>query len=109
MTRNTASRPSLNRARWQRTRRLVRQRDNNCQRCGATEKLSVHHIVRPQDGGSDRADNLLLLCDRCHRRQHKTPRFFGNASSHPSPRFSRNSLAKLGGFPVRPERDAAEW
>ena len=35
--------------------------------CGATERLSVHHIVPPRNGGSDDTTNLTTLCVRCHR------------------------------------------
>lgn len=63
-TRSGASRPELNRYAWQKLRAKVRARDHNrCRNCGATEKLSVHHIQR---GGPDAYDNLILLCSRCH-------------------------------------------
>jgi 5-methylcytosine-specific restriction endonuclease McrA len=62
--RSGASRPELNRYAWQRLRAKVRARDGNCCRnCGATEKLSVHHIQR---GGPDTWENLVTLCSRCH-------------------------------------------
>ncbi|MGH3083633.1 MAG: HNH endonuclease [Gaiellaceae bacterium] len=42
----------------------MRARDGNrCRNCGATEKLSVHHVVR---GGPDLPENLITLCSRCH-------------------------------------------
>jgi 5-methylcytosine-specific restriction endonuclease McrA len=64
-----ASRPSLDKAAWQRTRAAVRRRDGNaCTVCGATERLSVHHIVPARQGGSDEQENLVTLCRRCHGR-----------------------------------------
>jgi 5-methylcytosine-specific restriction endonuclease McrA len=62
-----ASRPSLDKAAWQRTRAAVRRRDGNaCTACGATEGLSVHHIVPARQGGSDELDNLVTLCRLHH-------------------------------------------
>lgn len=52
----------------------VRARDNyKCQICG--EKLlslSVHHIQERADGGSDRPENLVTLCQSCHLLLHQT-------------------------------------
>jgi hypothetical protein len=70
-----ASRPALSKYAWQRLRARALQRDGNrCRHCGSTAKLSVHHLVRPQDGGRDELSNLATLCDRCHRLTHKAMR-----------------------------------
>jgi 5-methylcytosine-specific restriction endonuclease McrA len=62
-----ASRPSLDKAAWQRTRAAVRRRDGNaCVVCGATERLSVHHILAARAGGGDTMDNLVTLCRADH-------------------------------------------
>lgn len=49
---------------------LVRQvftRDSwQCRRCGAKKKLTVHHIHRRAQLGSDEIGNLLTLCIFCH-------------------------------------------
>jgi hypothetical protein len=67
-----ASRPELDKHRWQKRRTVVRKRDGNrCVRCGSERKLSVHHIVKPQHGGDDSLDNLVTLCSRCHGLQHR--------------------------------------
>jgi HNH endonuclease len=81
-----AWRPDLDRYRWQQRRAAVRKRDGNqCVRCGRTEKLSVHHLVKPQHGGDDSFANLVTLCSRCHGLQHsKRARLFranGNVST----------------------------
>jgi 5-methylcytosine-specific restriction endonuclease McrA len=34
--------------------------------CGATSFLEVHHLKPRHFGGSNRADNLVTLCSRCH-------------------------------------------
>lgn len=42
-----------------------------CERCGFEAEdlcqLDVDHIIRRVDGGSDRAENLVILCANCHR------------------------------------------
>lgn len=46
----------------------VRERDGHaCQRCGATERLQVHHVRGVARGGKHEASNLIVLCADCHR------------------------------------------
>lgn len=55
-------------AKWRRIAKQVRMRDGNaCTRCGATERLSVHHSepARFAENPYD-ADNLVTLCLTCH-------------------------------------------
>mgnify|MGYP002152208539 CR=1 FL=1 len=50
------------------TRKLVFIRDNHrCVKCGSTKNLEIHHIVPHARGGSNRLENLQLLCQRCNR------------------------------------------
>lgn len=47
----------------------LRQAGNQCALCPNTKRLEVHH--RTYDRlGKERPDDLIVLCDRCHRRQH---------------------------------------
>ena len=39
--------------------------------CGATRFLEVHHVVPRTRGGSNKAENLVTLCGRCHRFAHE--------------------------------------
>ncbi len=43
-------------------------------RCNYTHFLDVHHIVSEVEGGSNRLDNLIVLCPACHAAadSHKT-------------------------------------
>lgn len=51
----------------------VMNRDSyTCQICGAKNtRLEVHHIVYRSKGGTDNEDNLITLCESCHKKIHK--------------------------------------
>lgn len=60
--------------RWARTRAFILKRDHDeCQSCGSRAcgrrfPLHVHHIVpRRYPGGTERYNNLVALCPRCHK------------------------------------------
>ena len=43
----------------------------NCQKCSAQKvKLHVHHIIFRSQGGTDTPDNLITLCESCHKKLH---------------------------------------
>jgi len=58
---------------WRALRREIKERrEVKCKMCGREQSrndrdLQVHHIVPLTAGGSNHADNLMLLCHRCHR------------------------------------------
>ena len=39
---------------------------NSCAACNATENLHYHHLVPRSKGGSNKEQNLITLCIRCH-------------------------------------------
>ncbi len=39
-------------------------------RCNYTQFLDVHHIVSEVEGGTNRLDNLIVLCPTCHAAVH---------------------------------------
>ncbi len=60
---------------WNRLRFVIYKRDNyTCQICGCKvspnyegdKKANCHHIVPLGRGGTNRFDNLITLCNRCH-------------------------------------------
>lgn len=54
---------------WKTLREQILNRDEHrCRICGAEEYLHVHH--RDGDRTNDAAENLITLCERCHRRVH---------------------------------------
>ena len=50
----------------------VLNRDHYTCQCCKTKKgtMHVHHIVYHSNGGSDKMDNLITLCEDCHKRLH---------------------------------------
>ncbi|WEL29828.1 HNH endonuclease [Haloferax volcanii] len=62
---------------WHRVKKQILKRDQyRCQNCGMNESewrgvdLHVHHIKAVDDGGSNRLENLVALCKRCHNAAH---------------------------------------
>jgi len=59
---------------WKRLSKLCKDRDNcACQRCFnyfPYEKLRAHHIFFRADGGEDVLENLITLCNPCHKKTH---------------------------------------
>ncbi len=39
--------------------------------CKYTSFLSIHHIIEEKDGGTNRLDNLIVLCPYCHDLAHR--------------------------------------
>lgn len=46
---------------------------NICQRCEMRRSTRAHHIKLRSHGGSDRAFNLLAVCETCHDEIHAAP------------------------------------
>ncbi len=65
-------------AKWCRpsTRHAIYHRDGcACVYCGATDRLSLDHVVPEEHGGSHAASNLVTACVPCNSaRQHRTMR-----------------------------------
>lgn len=60
---------------WKQKRALVLERDKHrCRRCGAKGYgtiLHVHHMWYPQNWGEESIDDLITLCDSCHKEVHE--------------------------------------
>lgn len=49
----------------------INERDNyKCQECGSDNRISVHHKIPLFKGGSNKEDNLVTLCPKCHSKAH---------------------------------------
>lgn len=73
------------------TKVFVLHRDNyTCQKCKKTKiPLQVHHIIFRSRGGSDRSENLITLCVKCHSDVH-------SKSTHTSFKVGSTSYKDLG-------------
>lgn len=47
-------------------KRYLHLKEEECLRCGITTSLEVHHIKPRIFGGTNEANNLMLLCHKCH-------------------------------------------
>ena len=76
---------------WEMRKKLVTDRDQHCQNCrrqrGYRTKLHVHHIIPLGKGGSNRLDNLILLCEKCHKQIHRK-QYHSNLSAEESRAFT---------------------
>ena len=43
-------------------------------KCGSMEDLQIHHIKHLSEGGTNKFDNLVKLCAKCHRKKHGAKR-----------------------------------
>jgi HNH endonuclease len=61
---------------WDRRRELVGDRDDyGCLKCGVGNRLHLHHRRAISEGGTNRIDNLILLCEFCHSEEHGGRKF----------------------------------
>ncbi len=51
---------------WHKLSKLM-CRNGVCHRCGSKKKLSVHHIIPTKAGGTRELNNLVVLCNSCHK------------------------------------------
>jgi 5-methylcytosine-specific restriction endonuclease McrA len=56
---------------YQQLCRQVVERDSwRCQSCGSMQQLQVHHKQFRSHSGDDSEENLITLCDQCHKLIH---------------------------------------
>ena len=52
-------------------RAALKERDGDgCSKCGRKFVLTIHHVRPRSEGGTHDLENLVLLCNRCHRQVH---------------------------------------
>jgi 5-methylcytosine-specific restriction endonuclease McrA len=68
---------------WFQKKVAIKRDKRTCQHCGTKEKfnfhenslrsvsnLHIHHIIPRCMGGSSKIDNLINLCEDCHKKEH---------------------------------------
>ena len=74
----------------------VKWRDGGkCCICGSHEMLQIHHRMQRREGGSNRPDNLICVCGKCHK------------AFHAGKLTGRHAELMLPGKALRPMNDAA--
>ena len=74
----------------------VKWRDGGkCRICGSHEMLQIHHRMQRHDGGSNRPDNLICVCEKCHK------------AFHVGKLTGKRAELMLPGKALRPMNDAA--
>lgn len=49
-----------------------KKRDHyTCQACGSTNRVEGHHIFDHYFSGAPHVDNIITLCQKCHKEVHK--------------------------------------
>lgn len=74
MTRRTKEIRNVRKKARRKKKHMVRYRGSNCEQCEGSfeiEKLTIHHILSISEGGNNHMDNLMLVCDTCHKRIHR--------------------------------------
>jgi hypothetical protein len=56
---------------WDQRQHTARTAAGSCERCHSHRHLHVHHRVRRGNGGNHRPENLEVLCEKCHGREHR--------------------------------------
>ena len=62
---------------WENLKAYAKYRDGyKCRACGKSKfkdgvRLEVHHIIRKADGGTDVPENVVTLCEDCHKTHHR--------------------------------------
>lgn len=51
---------------------LLARTGRRCCLCDTLHKVQLHHIVLPEEGGTDDIDNAIPLCPNCHDEVHAT-------------------------------------
>jgi 5-methylcytosine-specific restriction enzyme A len=78
---------------WQELRKVQLARQPYCAECGATDDLTVDHVLPLARAGRSELSNLQTLCRRCNgSKSGRHGRVFAKGTNDPRPRFSRSTL-----------------
>jgi hypothetical protein len=65
-----------------------------CDNCGQGYNLHVHHIIPISKGGCYKADNLMILCEKCHSIEHGNRAFKYEEDDYDNETVSISSFEK---------------
>jgi hypothetical protein len=68
---------------WDKRKKTVIQRDGKmCDKCRSSLILHLHHLKPLSKGGSNKVQNLKLLCENCHSKEHGGRDFSSQHEDH---------------------------
>lgn len=86
-------------------RQAILTRDNaECQTCGKTNQeqraertdnggLHTHHIIPRRYGGGENPENLVMLCDNCHKQEEAATERYVRTAATPDPKEALLTIA----------------
>lgn len=77
-------------------RKHILESVHECEICGRRFNLEVHHKIPRVKGGTDDRDNLIVLCDCCHKEEHKQNRRTLQAIGIAKRQYGEEPIIKLG-------------
>lgn len=81
---------------WELRQRQVNERDHySCSRCGVSGRLHLHHIRALSQGGTNKLDNIALLCEDCHSAVHGGRKFSYDGQNSTEPTTIEKKIALL--------------
>lgn len=75
---------------------LFMLRGQQCEMCGRTTALQVHHLTYDRYGGNEVPEDLIILCGNCHMRIHglRSDRFPMSKTERKAARKERRAKRK---------------
>lgn len=61
---------------WQKLRRRKLQMNPVCEYCQSAINIQVHHLRYPEIWGEEQIEDLMTLCDECHRKVHGKDEYY---------------------------------
>jgi phage terminase large subunit GpA-like protein len=69
----------LQSSQWKSIRESILKRDKGrCVKCNSSKQLNIHHL-HYKNIFHEKEDDLITLCEACHRKEHKKPKKKSNA------------------------------
>ena len=78
------------------------EREKWCRLCGGTYSLHIHHIIYRSQGGLTKKENIIRLCERCHRLVHSNKTYW-------QPRLIDMQHKLFGDFNVEDLKRCNKW
>lgn len=82
---------------WKKFRKETYSKRKMCQKCTSKKNLNIHHITYV-NLWKETQEDVLVLCNECHFRGHKKPKFIKRMKEGKSLDFVKKATEKNGKF-----------